>query len=291
MRVWPGCGRRGADSLGTLADLESRLQHLHELQDLVRALRGIAASRMQESQKALLAVRRYNETIGEAIGLALALLPEPPAPEPPEAGEVRLRLAIGTEHGFVGALNERLVDALRTTPSGWTLAVAGRRTAALALDQGLHLVWTEPMATHAGGIGAVARRLAQALQGAAAVELVHLRHLGAGRDELVRLPVVPLDLQHFAAAACRVPPLHHLPPALLLAELAGEHLLAELTRALTEALAAENQARLRVMDAADRNIGEKRDQLGQEVHRLRQEAITTELLDVITGAEAVARNP
>jgi F0F1-type ATP synthase gamma subunit len=46
-----------------------------------------------------------------------------------------------------------------------------------------------------------------------------------------------------------------------------------------------------VMDAADRNIGEKRDQLGQEVHRLRQEAITTELLDVITGAEAVAPNP
>ena len=272
-----------------LIELEARVHHLCGLQELVRALRGIAAVRMQESLQALQATRRYSAAIAEAIGLAMALLPRPPAELRPVAGQERLRLVIGTEHGFVGGLGERLVEALRCAPPGCGLAVAGRRTAALAIDQGLSLAWSEAAAAHVGGIAAVARRLAHALGAAHSVELVYVRYLGSGRRELVVQAVVPIEAARFDLARQGMPPLHHVAPEALLAELAGEFLLAELAQGLTEALTSENEARMRVMDAADRNITEKSAHLGEELRRLRQEAITTELLDVITGAEAVAR--
>ncbi|MEJ2517390.1 MAG: F0F1 ATP synthase subunit gamma [Methyloceanibacter sp.] len=83
------------------------------------------------------------------------------------------------------------------------------------------------------------------------------------------------------------PPLHQLEIKELLTELAGEYLLLEISRALIEALAEENRVRLGVMTAAVRNISDKLDNLRQTERTLRQETITTDLLDVVVGAEAV----
>ena len=70
-------------------------------------------------------------------------------------------------------------------------------------------------------------------------------------------------------------------------ELAGEYLLAEISRALIEALIEENQIRLGVLSAADKNVSDKKEELRRKERTLRQETITTELLDVVVGAEAV----
>ncbi len=84
-----------------------------------------------------------------------------------------------------------------------------------------------------------------------------------------------------------MPPLHHLAAQPLLEALAGEFVLAELTRMAMESLAAENAARLYAMSAARDNVERKLAQLHQDEHRARQEEVTTELLDVVTGAEAL----
>jgi F-type H+-transporting ATPase subunit gamma len=57
-----------------------------------------------------------------------------------------------------------------------------------------------------------------------------------------------------------------------------------------EALASENSVRLATMQAADHNIGDKLENLEKQERVLRQEAITVELLDVVTGAQAMAEN-
>jgi F-type H+-transporting ATPase subunit gamma len=57
-----------------------------------------------------------------------------------------------------------------------------------------------------------------------------------------------------------------------------------------ESFASENGARLQVMEAADRTIDARLQKLDLRMHTLRQAAITEELLDVITGAEAIAAN-
>lgn len=56
---------------------------------------------------------------------------------------------------------------------------------------------------------------------------------------------------------------------------------------ITEALALENGARLRTMDSAHENITDKLDELRQSERQMRQNQITMELLNVVSGAEAM----
>jgi F-type H+-transporting ATPase subunit gamma len=57
-----------------------------------------------------------------------------------------------------------------------------------------------------------------------------------------------------------------------------------------ESLASENGACLQIMQAADRNIADKLEDLMCRARQVRQEAITSELLDVVTGAQAVLQS-
>ncbi len=85
----------------------------------------------------------------------------------------------------------------------------------------------------------------------------------------------------------RIAPAHYLSVELLLAGLGREYLFTGVAHTLMESLASKNAARLRAMLAADQNIGERLDGLRQSERVRRQDEITTELLDIVTGAEAI----
>jgi F-type H+-transporting ATPase subunit gamma len=143
------------------------------------------------------------------------------------------------------------------------------------------------MATQAGGVLSIARQVAERLANSTAVRLVYAVYQSGARYEAAARSVLPLDPHLFADADRGAPPLHHLSPAVLLERLAGEYLLAEIARAMMESFASENAARLQMMESADRNIDARVEQLEMRVRHLRQEAITEELLDLMTGAEAI----
>jgi F-type H+-transporting ATPase subunit gamma len=69
--------------------------------------------------------------------------------------------------------------------------------------------------------------------------------------------------------------------------LSSEYLFAEVADALMDSLASENAARLRTMSGASRNIDEKLDRLHRNEHVARQEEMTADMLEIVTGAEAI----
>jgi len=83
------------------------------------------------------------------------------------------------------------------------------------------------------------------------------------------------------------PPVTHLAPRALLDKLVDELVFAELMHAAMESFASENAARLATMESAHSNIEDKIEELSGEERQRRQDQITMELLDVITGAEAM----
>lgn len=91
-----------------------------------------------------------------------------------------------------------------------------------------------------------------------------------------------LDLA-FAGGPPRSPPIIALPLRILLAELAEEYVFAELCEALTLSLAAENEARMRAMTAAKSNVARMLDELVARTRRLRQEEITSEIIELGSG--------
>jgi F-type H+-transporting ATPase subunit gamma len=272
-----------------LARLNARIDSLDELRDLFRAMRAMAASHVQEAQTALPGIRRYAETIEAAIARAALLLPAGDgAVLGAAAGGSDVLIAVSAEQGFAGGFNEQVLDrAAAERRPGQQLGIVGQRGARLAEERGLAVDWDVAMATHVGGVVGAVRQVARHLQGAARASVVFAGYRKGGRFEVETRSILPLDPALVRGDAPGGPPLLQLAPEELLQSLAAEYLFAELTRSVMESLASENGARLHRLESADHNICDKLEMLTRQERRVRQDATTEEMLDVVTGTEAI----
>jgi len=290
-----------------LAEIEGHVASMEELQRIVGAMRAIASMRMQEAVRALTSVRAYGNTLAEAIHAALAIASEAAhlaggegirrGDATPGVAARTARRAIvlfASEHGFVGGFNQRLIEAAESdlAPSD-ALMIMGSRGAAFTAERGHSAAWAHPLATRLAGVSETVRLLEEELlpritrDEIIQAEVIFSRYGGSGDLVIERRQLFPL---HLAAARVKrggLAPLHDLPVPQLLEKLTAEYMAAQLTEAATEALAAENAARFAAMEAARDNIGRKLEVLRLDVSRARQEEVTTELLDLITGEQAV----
>jgi F-type H+-transporting ATPase subunit gamma len=141
------------------------------------------------------------------------------------------------------------------------------------------------MTSRAAGVTRLARRISGRLSSLSSARIVHAHYTGGAESEPRVKPVLPLARPKGDGRGDA--PLHHLPPDRLMAALASEYLFAEVADTLMDSLASENAARLRTMDAASRNIDDRLDRLRRDAHVARQEEMTADMLDVVTGAEAI----
>ena len=102
-----------------------------------------------------------------------------------------------------------------------------------------------------------------------------------------RHSLLPIDLNRYARPVQTHPPLTTLAPWALLERLASEYIYAQLCEAATHAFTAENEARMMAMASAKTNIETSLARLLQRGHQLRQEEITTEIVELAAGAEAL----
>jgi F-type H+-transporting ATPase subunit gamma len=212
-------------------------------------------------------------------------------PEPAGSNGLAVTVVLCSEHGFVGGYNERLIEGLRDGASaGRKVGIVGRRGAGIAREMGLDPAWELPMASQVPGAPAVARRIAARIADADTISIIGANYRSGGRFEIAEKPVLPLDPQLMEGGTTGPEPLHHLDPVRLLARLGSEYVLAEILHALMEAMASENVERLSVMRAAEDTIDDRLEKLGARERVLRQEEITSELLDIVTGAEAAGLN-
>ena len=278
--------------MNRLADIEAHIASVRELLNIVGAMRSLAGMRVQEAQQALPGIRRYAESMVAAIGSALLLMPETPTQRPDTFDRNALVLCVG-EHGFVGGFNERLMEAAEAAPeASESLFILGSRGAVLATERGRKVAWTAPMATRPAGVSRLVNELATELyshiaRGAISrVEVIFTRYTRGAGLNIERVQVLPLDTASLAANEPRQAPLHNLDAERLFEKLTAEYVFAILTEAAIQSIASENAARFAAMDSAHRNVSKKLDELREQARQARQTEITTELLDLITGAEA-----
>jgi F-type H+-transporting ATPase subunit gamma len=266
-----------------LARIEARLESLTELGNLVGALRSLAASRVREAQEALSGTRAFCAIVERAIA---ELAPIGAWPERQEAEAKNLLLVITSQNGFAGGFNERLIDlAVAEWRETERLVVVGRRGEIALSERGVKPDQAYAMTSRSRGVTQLARRISSRLVSVASARIVHAHYMGgAGYSPRVR-QVLPLPCSNEASDGDV--PLHHLPADRLMEALRWEFLFAEVADALMDSLASENAARLRTMDAASRNIDDKLDRLERQALVARQEEMTADMLDVVTGAEAI----
>lgn len=268
-----------------LATVRARIRGVRQLDAVIGAMRGIAAAHAQQSRALLPGVRAYAEVIAQAIAQALRLSDDD-ARRGIGHGRVA-RIIFCAEQGFVGGFAEHvLAEAAVRAPAD--VFLLGSRGSLLAPVYGIKPVWQAAMATQPAGIAGLCIRVAEALyeriaaRQVGAVEVVFPAWSGAAGIDVICRSLLPLDATHFAIVRTGMPPLISLPPAVLLASLAEEYVFASLCEAAMHAFVAENEARAAAMVRARTKVQDMLAALDLTEHRVRQEAITAELVELAT---------
>jgi F-type H+-transporting ATPase subunit gamma len=272
------------------ARIEARIASLKELKELFSAIQAMAASRLQAASSALVAAHEYCGVIEAAIADTVRMNDNHRARAELdwETPSDRAVVVFCAEHGFAGAYNRRLLArAKQAAGPADKVVIVGRRGRIAAPEFGLQASASVSMPTHVETLLPAARRLAAELAPFASIDVVFGRYRTGSQFEIEVRQVLPLNPELLRRRDEGNDPLHHLPSAALLHRLIGEFMLGELTMILIEATASENAARLQIMSAATQNIDDKLDVLSKQSHRLRQELITSELLEIVAGADAI----
>jgi F-type H+-transporting ATPase subunit gamma len=290
----------------TTEQLQRRIKAAEDLQSIVRTMKALAAANINQYERAVEALAGYGRTLEMAFQVVIQHRPEDVLLERPRPGGRLGALVFGSDQGLVGQFNERVASyALETmqqlqpqTELRSVLAVGLRAAGSLELaKQPVDDVLPAPGS--ASAITPAVQRILLHIErwrSELAVQQVIICYNKAVSNVAYashHVTLLPIDLDLLQALSSRPWPNHVLPTFSmdwdqLFSGLTWQQLFVGLYRALAESMASENASRLASMQAAERNIGERLEELSAEYHQLRQTAITAELLDIVSGFEALA---
>jgi F-type H+-transporting ATPase subunit gamma len=281
----------------SLRDLRRRIQSVKKTQQITRAMRMVSAAKLRRAQERILAARPYSDRMIRMFQDVLAANPELDHPllQPPKAPG-RLELVVVTsDRGLAGAFNANVLKLAQREIAQHTREFEGLSLYVIGRKAGEFFRRRRP-----GDID-VAKLFGVARYDTAAEVAGHLakRYL-AGEISAARIVY-----SEFASALSQTPRVVRLLPAQvekaadavpfsaepdltkLLALLVPKTFEVAIYRALLESEAGEHGARMTAMEAATRNGEEMIGSLTLRFNHARQAAITRELVEIITGAEAL----
>jgi F-type H+-transporting ATPase subunit gamma len=291
--------------------LRRRIKSIQSTKKITRAMELIAASRIVKAQQRVAAARPYSEQITAVMGnLAAggAGLDHPLLQERDPIRKVGF-IIISADRGLAGAYNstviragERALQAHRAEGRDYELTLSGRKA------EGYFRYREYRIGEAFSGYAEVpsyedARRVAQAAMeryekgggeegGTDQVELVYTKFLSMGSQKVVNVRLLPLekDVLEDAAEAGDGPQSAYEfepEPAQILERLLPRYVEGRVFAAMLDAAASEQAARQRAMKAATDNAEDLMKNLATVANKVRQAGITTEIMEIVGGAEAL----
>ena len=293
----------------SLLDIRRRVRAVKSTQQITKAMKMVAASRLRRAQERIqqgrpfaLEMRRVLQSLASRVDTSAHPLLDDRAE--PKANGRALLFVITADRGLCGSFNTNVIKAsgsfITENPARQVrLGLVGRRGRDFFAKRGFEVryeqvnLFAQLKFAHAQAIAAAA---IEAFVGGE-VDSVYLaynefksvmvQHVVV--DQLLPVPRGAFEAGH-AAEASAAPPIEYLyepQPAELFKNLLPTYVEVQVFRALLESNAAFYAAQMTAMDAATRNSGEMIEQLTLYMNKVRQAAITREIIEVVSGAQAL----
>lgn len=288
----------------SLKAIRTRIRSVRNTQQITRAMKMVAAARLRRSQEAVLAARPYAAALKGVLDSVAARvnLNEHPLLQQREIRRIEI-LAITSDRGLCGAFNaniERRVRMFMLENEGKveriTLRTIGRKGNEFFRRRGLEIRKNYPgllSNLKFSDAQQIALELSQLYTSGEidAVMLVYNEFVSAVSQKLSfeqMLPIIsPEPPVYKPGALMPVDYVYEPDPREILSDLLPRYLANEVWQSLLESLAAENAARMSAMENATNNATDMIAMLTQQFNRSRQAAITKELVEIVSGAEAL----
>ncbi|WP_166416746.1 F0F1 ATP synthase subunit gamma [Cochlodiniinecator piscidefendens] len=286
-----------------LKDLKNRISSVKNTRKITKAMQMVAAAKLRRAQEAAEAGRPYADRMNSVLGgLASAAAGSDSAPKllsGTGSDQIHLLVVMTGERGLCGGFNSSIAKMARAKAN--ELAAAGKTVKMLTVGK--------------KGRDQLKREFGDQMIGH--VDLSDVKSVGfanahsIARDILSRFDAGEFDVatiffNRFVNVVSQIPTATQVIPAsfegaeeastlydyepdeeAILADLLPRGVATQIFAALLENGASEQGARMSAMDNATRNAGEMIDKLTIEFNRSRQAVITNELIEIISGAEAL----
>jgi F-type H+-transporting ATPase subunit gamma len=294
--------------MANLKDLKNRIRSVKSTQKITSAMKMVAAAKLRRAQDNAEAARPYAARMSAIINsLASKASPETAPTMLVGTGSDQriLLLVLSADRGLCGGFNgsiiratRREVERLKGEGKTVDLVMVGRKAKdALKRELGDLIVdsreGVQGTAVSFADIDSIADVIRERLENGELdrCHILYNRFISAITQEVTISSLIPVEVSETEAAdentASSAPYEYEPDEATVLEDLLPRNLSTQIYTAILESSASELAARMTAMDNATRNAGDLIDRLTMEYNRRRQAAITTELIEIISGAEAL----
>jgi F-type H+-transporting ATPase subunit gamma len=287
--------------MATLKTIRKRISSVRSTRKITKAMKMVAAARLKKAEDAARALRPYARRLDEIIHSLAARTDRTLFALLNTHGEVdRIRLVVLTsDKGLCGAFNsnvskaaDRFIRENREAIPNITVSVVGKKGKSyferrhVPIDRYYHDVLTNLNFEKAELIGQdiVADYTRQELD---AVYLVYNEYKSAITQKVVVEKLLPIEPAPVETLDTPVDYLYEPTQETVLTEILPLQVNVQVYRALLESAASEMGARMTAMGSATDNASDLIDRLTLQYNKVRQAAITKELMEIISGAEAL----
>jgi F-type H+-transporting ATPase subunit gamma len=291
----------------SLKDLRNRIGSVKQTQKITSAMKLVAASKLRRAQEQAEASRPFAERMSEMLANLGASVADIEGAPPLLAGtgrdQAHLIVVATADRGLCGGFNASIARGARLRVR--ELREAGKEVKILCVGRkGRDMLRREFGALILDTIEGVGRRRLEYREAVAIAERIE-RMYEAGEFDVCTIvfnrfqsaitqiqtfqQLIPVEPAAVDRDAAEVTAVYEFEPdeQSILAELLPRNLAVQIYRALVENAASEQGARMTAMDNATRNAGEMIDRLTLFYNRTRQAQITRELIEIVSGAEAL----
>jgi len=296
--------------MANLKDLRLRITSVKSTRKITSAMKMVAASKLRRAQMAAEQGRPYAERMERMVSELVATLPDMDSAPKLLAGDgsddVHLIIPVTADRGLCGGFNASIVRETRRLArdlqgQGKTvklLCVGRKGRDSLTRNFADAVIETKEGLTKSGVEFSTARDIAGDLverfesQEFDVCTIIFNRFKSAIAQEVTVQQVIPFPVSETAGGESdedKQGALYLMEPSEeeILDDLLPRNLSVQMFRALLESNASEHGARMTAMDNATRNAGDMLDDLTMTYNRTRQAVITSELIEIISGAEAL----
>ena len=280
-------------------DLRRRIRSVKSTQQITKAMKMVAAAKLRRAQQRVIEARPYAAALERVMRSIASRIPAGRHALLVERPERRVTLVVVTgDKGLCGAFNTNLLREANTLlQSGkWEsvdLVLVGRKGADFFRHRGRKPVASYPEVMHSV-TDAAATNLARELAArfierkTDAVYLLynHFRSIIQQKVTLDRLLPIAREEQGSEGGASGF--IFEPSAGALIHQILPRHVEFQVFRVLLDSQAAEHASRMTAMDAAAKNAAEMIDRLTLTYNRVRQASITKELIEIVSGAQALA---
>jgi F-type H+-transporting ATPase subunit gamma len=287
----------------TQLDIKRRIRSVKNTQQITRAMKFVAAARLRRAQERAFAARPYARAVSRLVHSVALRVPQSTHTLLERREEKRiLLLTVSGERGLCGAFNanviRRTLEFLREhSAQNPSLIVLGRKIRDAMRKQrwkiiGEHVdVTARPDLRAAGEITKEVISLYENDEIDAAY--IVFNEFKSVLAQILRLEkLLPIEPERALAGEesqekseeTPIDYLYEQPPGEILGHLLPRYVQVQIFRALAESAASEHAARMTAMDSATNNAGELIDKLTLYMNKVRQAAITKEIIEVVSGA-------